>query len=274
MNEQFQISDIEILISTQNQGNFSFLEELFSNVSNLNFSILIVNQTTENKILVSDNEHIKVVNSFEKGLSKSRNLAIRSSSKKLLLFTDDDVVFEPDFSTKICEAFNKYPNNDGFRFQFYKAKNQFHKKYPKTFKSKLSIFEILNTSSIELVLKKKIVEKNIFFDENFGLGTPFCMGEEGIFLHDLIKNNLKIGFVPEAIVSHAQPSTTNKITIEQKYFTFGAIYFRIFKDFYLIWLFIKLFFDLKHKLITPKLLYLAIKNAVKGKKSYEQNRKL
>ena len=104
-------SDIEILIATMNQTNFDFLETMFLFSDFNKFNILIVNQTTENKVLYSDNERIKVLNVFEKGLSKSRNLALENATKKLLIFTDDDVVFQQKFDKKIIKTFNSINNN-------------------------------------------------------------------------------------------------------------------------------------------------------------------
>ena len=61
----YQISDIEILIATMNRTDFDFLKAIFMFTDYSQFKILIVNQTTENAILTSDNEHIKVINSFD-----------------------------------------------------------------------------------------------------------------------------------------------------------------------------------------------------------------
>ena len=85
----YQKSDIEILISTMNQTNFDFLERMFLLSDYHKFNLLIINQTSTDKILISNIECIKVFNVFESGLSKSRNLALNNATKKLLVFTND-----------------------------------------------------------------------------------------------------------------------------------------------------------------------------------------
>ena len=65
-----------------------------------------------------DFETVKVVNVFDRGLSKSRNIAIQNSTKDILVFTDDDVVFELGFEDKILKEFNSHNSFDGFRFKF------------------------------------------------------------------------------------------------------------------------------------------------------------
>ena len=147
----YQKSDIQILIATMNRTNFDFLKAMFvfSDFSTLN--LLVINQTIPDKLLQSDFENVEVINSFDKGLSKSRNLALQKASKDLVILTDDDVVFQSSFEDLVLQAFNSNLNHDGFRFQYENENGIFPKKYPKRFLSKLSNFEILNASSVELV---------------------------------------------------------------------------------------------------------------------------
>ncbi len=252
-----------------NRTNFDFLEKMFENGNLSDFNILIINQTTEHKLLLSNFQNIKIINSFEKGLTKSRNLALLNTSKKLLVFTDDDVVFQQNFQHKIVETFNKYSNHDGFRFQYLNSENKLSKKYPKEFQSTLSQFETLNASSVELVFKTESLKTaKMKFDENFGLGANFFIGEEPIFISDGIKKGLKIGFVPEILLTHSQPSTSYKTPASELYFVQSAVFYRIYGKMYLFWIALKLFFDVKqHKINFFDLIHL-FKQAIKGKKAY------
>jgi len=271
----YQKQDIEVLIATMNRTNFDFLEAMFLFSNYAKFNILIVNQTTNDKLLHSDNERIKVLNVFEKGLSKSRNLALKNATKKLLIFTDDDVVFQQKFEKKIIKSFNSYEEHDGFRFQYLNSQGNLAKKYSRVFEPKLTKLEILNTSSVELVFKRENLEKeSLQFDENFGLGTKFFMGEEAIFVSDGIKKGLKIGFVPEELLSHSQPSTGHKTPISDVYFVQSAVFYRIFGKMYLFWIALKLFFDLKQSKINFSKIGYLFKQAQKGKKAYVNATKL
>ncbi len=90
----YQKSDIQILIATMNRTNFDFLKAMFvfSDFSTLN--LLVINQTIPDKLLQSDFENVEVINSFDKGLSKSRNLALQKASKDLVILTEYDEVFQ------------------------------------------------------------------------------------------------------------------------------------------------------------------------------------
>ena len=271
----YQKSDVQILIATMNRTDFDFLDAMFVFSDFSDFDLLVINQTSQDKQLVSNLENVKVVNSFNKGLSKSRNLAIELATKPLLIFTDDDVVFQPGFESHILKAFNSDNNHDGFRFEFLNGKGNFAKKYPKHFEEKLSQFEILNTSSVELVFKRESIQHvNLKFDENFGLGTDFAMGEEAIFVSDAIKKGLNIGFVPKTILIHSDLSTGEKTIFSELYFVQSAVFYRIFGKMYLFWVALKLFFDLKQSKINFTQVYNLFSQAHKGKKAYVNHTKL
>lgn len=271
----YQKSDIQILIATMNRTDFDFLKAMFVFSDFSMFNLLIINQTSFDKQLKSDFENIKVINSLDKGLSKSRNLAIDNASQPLLILTDDDVVFQSGFELHVLKAFNTDDNHDGFRFEFLNGTGNFAKKYPKHFEEKLSQIEILNTSSVELVFKRESIQRvSLKFDENFGLGTTFSMGEEAIFISDAIKKGLKIGFVPHVLVAHAHLSTSQKTPISKQYFIQSAVFFRIYGRMYLFWIALKLFFDLKHKKVQYREIVKMLKQALKGKKAYVKHSKL
>ncbi len=265
----YQKSDIQILISTMNRTDFDFLKAMFVFSDFSDFSILIINQTTPDKQLVSNFDHVTVINSFEIGLSKSRNLALQNATKPLVVFTDDDVVFVPNFDTTIRKAFSDYPNFDGFRFPFQTKEGVMSKKYPNTFQSKPTSFAVLNTSSVELVFKREAIQSvSMHFDENFGLNTHFSMGEEAVFVSDALKKGLKIGFVPQVLLTHPQPTTSQKATVFEHYFHQSAVFYRIFGKMYLFWVVLKLLFDLKQRKITLRAIPQVLKQALKGKKAY------
>lgn len=254
-----------------NRSDLSFLKLMFPNHDYVNLNILIVNQTSNDLLLTSDNEKIKVINSFEKGLSKSRNLALKSASKDLLLLSDDDVIFKADFENKICNAFNKL-DCSVVLFQIENIENQLFRNYSSEIKSKLNWFEILNTHSIEMVLdRKSVLENQLKFDENFGLGSEFPSGEEAIFMADAKRKNLKLGYFPSSIVIHPELTSTSKSSKKEHYYNQGAVFYVIFGKLYSFWVGLKLFFDLKQKNISVKECSQLFSSAKKGKNDYAKH---
>jgi len=93
LNIRYTNETVEIIVATMNRDSLDFLIPMFPFASLADFSILIINQTHANAILTSDFSNIKVINSFEKGLSKSRNLGLKNAQGEILILADDDEVF-------------------------------------------------------------------------------------------------------------------------------------------------------------------------------------
>ncbi|WP_433816069.1 glycosyltransferase family 2 protein [Flavobacterium johnsoniae] len=273
MPKAFSETDIEILISTMNQDSLDFLVPMFPYSHFSAFSVLIINQTQKEKILNSDYSNVRVINSFEKGLSKSRNLALENALGKILVIADDDVVYQEGFITKITDAYNKFPAAAVIQFSAVNSNGDLIKKYPSNSKVNLNSFDILNVSSIEMTLNKTIIDASkIRFDENFGLGAVFEMGEEAVFLSDLKAKNKQLVFDPQVIVKHKDSTSSEKKNITDKYYIQGALFSRIFKKKYIIWLFIKVFFDLKQNKINLKNIKTVLKSAKNGHEKFERTR--
>jgi len=264
LREIYSISDIEFLISTQNRNSLDFLESIFSN-NYIQNNIVIVNQTTEGNLLASQHETIRVINSFETGVAKSRNLAMENAERKILVFADDDINYLPTTKETIIRAYNSFDNTDAVLFQIQKDKNELFKKYPKNIQDPISIFTLLNCGTIEITVKNQKMSNQIFkFNEWFGLNSFFDLGDEPLFLMEMKRHKKKVIFFNETIVIHKSQSTIDKITFSKKYYNFGAFYKQMFPDFYFFWLLLKIAFDLKHKKIKLKNIIRSIKYANKG----------
>jgi len=269
LTNEFKNQDLEILVSTMNRNALDFLIPMFPFCHFSDFSILIVNQTEENKLLVSDFPSIRVINSFEKGLSKSRNLALKNAIGKIVLIADDDVVYKKDFDTKIVQAYNQYGNKAVISFCIEKPNGLLFKKYLPKAKMNLGLMELFNVFSIEISLNTSIFDTlGVKFDEHFGLGSTFEMGEEAIFLSDIKNQNQQIAFVPIVIASHLEISSTDKFDFAKRYYIQGAFLSRVLKTNYFTGLAAKLFFDLKQKKLEFNQISVAIKNANRGKRDF------
>ena len=133
----------------------------------------------------------------------------------------------------------------------------------------LSYLNILSSMSIELVYNKEIVlGSKLRFDENFGLGAVFPLGEEHIFLGDLKTKGYKLGFNKEYIVRHSSDKNSDKITFKKWYETLGSYYKRMFPNTYLFWIFIYFGFNVKQGKLSFFKMPLAFSCFIKGKNSY------
>jgi hypothetical protein len=143
------------------------------------------------------------------------------------------------------------------------------KKYLASTKTNLSLMELFNVLSIEISINKSVFDAlQVQFDQDFGLGSTFEMGEEAIFLSDLKEQNQQIGFVPSIIATHSENSSNEKFDFEQRYYIQGAFLSRVLKGNCFMGFVAKLFFELKQKKLKWKQIPLAISNANRGKKDF------
>lgn len=269
MAEGFKKVDLEILVATMDRSNLDFLIPMFPFAHFSEFQILVVNQTTESQIIESFFPNVRVLNSFEKGLSKSRNLALKNTIGEIALIADDDVVFLPDFQEKIISKHQANKESSIICFQTLTNKNEPYSNYSeKEFLMKKKDF--LYVLSIELTFKtKELKAKNIIFNEFFGLGAQFQDAESLFFLRRANHNKLKILFSPENIVIHKEYSSSDDIVSDRllyarmagfyKKHQFGAYYFLAKYIFYLS----------RKKLITFDKILPKLRVGIKGIQDYK-----
>jgi len=122
---------LEILISTKGRDSLDFLRNIFVNNNSHSNSVLIINQTENSNFSCPSTGKIKLINKNEIGLSKSRNLAIHSSTADICLVADDDIVYVKDFDKIILNAFSNNPNADIITFMMKDFDGKLFKQYPK-----------------------------------------------------------------------------------------------------------------------------------------------
>ncbi len=224
--------DFEILISTMDQTSLSFLEAIFPHHNLENLNILIVNQTKVGKELYSNQKNIRVINSYERGLSKSRNLAIQNALGKICLLADDDIEYLPSFENTVKKGFKENSKATVILFKIDTFTGEIYKIYPNTSKQLIRKKELRNASSVEIAFKRNdIVTNEITFNLNFGLGSQFPSGEEYLFLKDVFNKGLQICFENSAIVKHHFISSTSNLAHEKFIRTQAAIHYSDYKMF-------------------------------------------
>lgn len=251
------------------RSSLDFLTAMFP-FENLDaLQILIVNQTDGNP-LVSSYAKTRVINSTEKGLSKSRNLALTNAQGKLCVLTDDDVVFEKDFIETILKGFSVHPQAAAIKFCVTGLNGSYFKKYPTRAKKQLSHLDILSTMSIELAYNREVIETtDIEFDTRFGLGSEYPLGEEQVFLKDLKEEGYTVSYYPGVLVSHPEIKNSDAISFLVYWETMGALYNRMFQKMKYFWMMVLIFFKVKSQYLSFTKMGDAIKHFKKGAKEFQ-----
>ncbi|MDP8313955.1 MAG: glycosyltransferase family A protein [Candidatus Celaenobacter antarcticus] len=220
---------INVLVSSMNYS-FQNNKKLF--IPSTNVSYIIINQITSHSDkdvdeYFTNREDIGIFNYQEKGLSKSRNRAISQSTGDICLIADDDVYYDENIFQILREKYESDKNIEAITFQDKYAqeigkKNYIHKEFLH------NKYTALKVTSFEISFRRNAVVNNeMYFDERFGLGAKIPLGEENIFLGDILDKKMKILHIPEFLVNHPHEST-GCLYDKLSGFNKGVVFARIF----------------------------------------------
>ena len=232
----------------------------------------IINQLVDDDINaedIDDGAH-RFFSFREKGLSRSRNHAVRKAHSDICLICDDDCHYVENYEELIVSAYRKHPEADIITFDFtYEDVN----KYRKTMRGgKVGFMRALKVSSTQITFKRQsIVDCGIKFDERFGTGSEkYHFGEENIFLFDCLKAGLKIVHVPVIIIVKSDYGTTwDRSNSPENFEQRGAVFYRLTSHFW--WALALQFTVRKHKKYKNDMGWLvALRSMVKGARTYRK----
>lgn len=235
---------VQILVSTMNQKDYSLLEKL-----NIQSDAIIINQDNHYDYDVFDYKGYRIewfcVN--ERGLSRSRNLALSKATGDICVLVDDDEQLRPGYPDIIKNAFSFYPKADIIAFNIASIGNKSNRYYNKRNK-KLHRFNSMRYGSARIAFRRqKIVKEQIGFATLFGAGSYFSSGEDSIFLSDCFNSKLKVYACSEIIADIEDEEGTSSWFngYNKKYFVDkGAVYAAMTKYFAIIYC---LYFAVRHK---------------------------
>lgn len=198
--------NFELLISTMHKNTEEVLAMLDKSNVKCNALIVVQGDVESYEELQRNNQSIRIFFSKQRGLSKSRNLALRESTADYAYIMDDDVILNDGAIESLVKLLMQDNVDVGTAYFNYEDGRK-----SKTITSKSFNHDYLTAakvSSIELCIRlKAILDKNIFFDESFGLGADYPSGEEYIFITDCMKEGLATKFYPICIGVH--PNVTS-----------------------------------------------------------------
>lgn len=192
---------LEILMSCMHQKDNRLVEK-----SQITGDVVVINQCDQDSYMEYKTKHglARMLSTTQRGLTKSRNMAIEKSTADICLLCDDDEIFVPEYEKRILKAYEKLPEADVIIFKMKNRQPSFEDKvirlrFPKTMK----------VSSWQISFRKEsLLKADIRFDELLGAGTGNGAEEELKFLTDCEKAGLKIFYVPSVIASVGQTEST------------------------------------------------------------------
>ena len=165
-------------------------------------AVLVINQCPGGELpALLETPTLRMISVQDRGLAKSRNLALDAARGELLVLADDDLRYLPSALATVREAFAAHPDATAITFQFLNSDTgQPYKRYPpRGFRHNLRT--IASVSSVEIALRRERLG-SLRFDPAHGLGARFPSAEEGVFLADLLHAGHKLYYWPAPLCSH------------------------------------------------------------------------
>ncbi|MEI9906781.1 MAG: glycosyltransferase family A protein [Actinomycetota bacterium] len=150
---------------------------------------------------------IRVIESRERGVAKSRNVVVANAKTEYLVFADDDAVVIPRGVEEVVAYLDLHADCDLVLAMATDEHGKLRKSYA-TKETKLHRFNSAKAGTIEMVVRVDSIKKrNVKFDENFGAGSKNRVGDEYVLISDLLKSGGSGVFLPIAIASHPTSSS-------------------------------------------------------------------
>lgn len=208
--------NIQVLVAAMHQKDTSLAEKM-----NIRCSAIIANQADREEISRTSANfgEIKMITTETRGVGLNRNIALMAASADVLLFSDDDVVYNDDMPKRVAAAFDEIPTADVIIFGMDIVKNceVTEKRHLKT--GRLHVWNSMRFGTYTVAVRRSsIVKKNITFNQCFGGGCVFSAGEDSLFIKSCFDAGLRVYSYDYVLGTCAKDSSTWFVGHNEKYF--------------------------------------------------------
>lgn len=228
--------NLQVIVSTMFQKDYSLLDQM-----NILSDAVVVNQCDEDNVsrFLYNGKQITWINSDTRGVGKSRNLGITYSHEDadIILFSDEDVVYNDSYCQKVLNFFESNPkcslavfnilslNSERPEFQIKKVEKLYH-------------FNCLRYGAARIAVKRKLLlEKGVMFSVLFGGGGRYQAGEDNLFITQCIRKGFDCYTCPEVIGTAEQKESTWFKGYNEKYYADrGALFQAMFRKTAMVYL--------------------------------------
>ena len=192
MNDRLQVQ-----VVTTGQTDFSLLSKM-----NIQCDALIGNQgMAENAVAEFHQDgHDAIMYSWhEIGVGLNRNNLLMRSNAEIILFADDDVVYDNGYADIVLRAFDAHPEADGIFFDIAHDLSHVDPRPNGTW-HRSRLYNSMHYATPRLAVRGKALrEANVCFSLLFGGGAKYACGEDSLFIAQLLRAGLRLYACPARI---------------------------------------------------------------------------
>lgn len=210
---------VQLLISCVDKN----IPELITKLQ-LEGAAVIVNQCSEDREEHLEKGPVDVYYRKERGVGRSRNLALSKADTDICLFGDEDIVYKKGYEALIEAEFAAHPEADGILFQVEVTPER--KTYQNDAWGRVGLFNCGRYPAYSMAFRReKLQNTGVTYSLLFGGGAPYSNGEDSLFLRQVIKAGMRIYKSPVCIGEEIpRPSTWFTGYHEKFFFDRGVLY--------------------------------------------------
>ena len=171
-----------------------------------------------------NNRNIRVYSFIEKGVGLSRNNALLRADGDIVLFSDEDIVYNEGYAKAVLDAFEANPDIDMIFFNFDVAEDR--QTYHIEKKGRIRSYNCGRYPTYSLAVRREVLhKKGITFSLLFGGGAKYSNGEDSLFIKQCIKSGMKALALPVTLGREVpRPSTWFNGYTDKFFFDRGVLY--------------------------------------------------
>ena len=181
---------LQVLVATMHQKNLQIAQKM-----NLRCSAVIANQADREEILRQNGYYgtWTMITTPTRGVGLNRNIALLAADADIVLFADDDVVYNDDMPQAVVEAFEQNPRADVILFGMSIVRNGVVTETRRCRNRRAHVWNSMRFGTYRIAVRRKaLLDHNITFHQEFGGGCAFSAGEDSLFLKSCFDAGLKV----------------------------------------------------------------------------------
>lgn len=134
-------------------------------------------------------EHIiRCLSMAERGVGLSRNTALMRADGDILLFSDEDLIYQDDYEQKVLQAFEQHPQAQVITFNF--EVDERRRTYYNETGHWVHWYNYGRYPAYAIAVRRDaILKANVTYSLLYGGGAKYSNGEDSLFLHDCLKGD-------------------------------------------------------------------------------------
>lgn len=167
--------------------------------------VVLINQCNRDgeESFMTDRCSVRVFSCNERGVGKSRNLALSHSKGDIILFSDDDIVYRPGYGEAVLEEFQNHPEADILLFNVEVCPER--KTYWNQGFFRVKWYNCGRYPAYSIAARReKLLAKKVIYSELFGGGAKYSNGEDSLFLKQCADAGMAL-YATDVIIGMEEP---------------------------------------------------------------------